>query len=382
MFKKLIALLLVFILAIFPCQISTAAVDANMNAQMENVYTRALAMYRQNTGDSSFHGNCGVCISYILSVLGIDDYLGGFRGNQWFYAYPEGMTLGKYTVVKFAGADCLEQISKQYGTVSNLVVSYTHQTHYTNENPGAGHALFINHMEDGKLYFTESYGMYGVPEGKAHVMSIEEFRSLYEGWYGNAIGAIWFSDSVAPTTTEAPTTEAPTTEAATAEATNPVDSPSNLLIQNVSSPVTEIEKQANPFPNSFPYQVDEENHFISQIPEKTNAKQIRSFFVETPVLFLSSDGKGMNENTAIGTGDMLRFTQTGDQYIFCVSGDVNGDGRTISADARLVLREVAHLSEKPFAAEALFAADMDQNGKLTSADARLILRQAAGLAKI
>ena len=60
-----------------------------------------------------------------------------------------------------------------------------------------------------------------------------------------------------------------------------------------------------------------------------------------------------------------------------VLGDVNGDGRITSADARLALR--AAVSLETLDAVKLLAADANGDGKVTSADARLILRVAVGL---
>ncbi len=60
-----------------------------------------------------------------------------------------------------------------------------------------------------------------------------------------------------------------------------------------------------------------------------------------------------------------------------VLGDVNGDGRITSADARLALR--AAVSLETLDAVKLLSADANSDGKVTSADARLILRVAIGL---
>ena len=59
-------------------------------------------------------------------------------------------------------------------------------------------------------------------------------------------------------------------------------------------------------------------------------------------------------------------------------GDVNGDSRVTSADARLVLRVSVQLETLSDDA-ALAAADYNGDGHITSADARLILRAAVGL---
>lgn len=58
-------------------------------------------------------------------------------------------------------------------------------------------------------------------------------------------------------------------------------------------------------------------------------------------------------------------------------GDLDGDGKVTSADARLALRYATGLE---LAKEnALALGDMDKDGKITSADARIILRKATGL---
>lgn len=58
-------------------------------------------------------------------------------------------------------------------------------------------------------------------------------------------------------------------------------------------------------------------------------------------------------------------------------GDITGDGKVLSGDARQALRAAVHLTT--LAGKTFFAADADRNGKITSADARLILRASVGL---
>ena len=60
-----------------------------------------------------------------------------------------------------------------------------------------------------------------------------------------------------------------------------------------------------------------------------------------------------------------------------VPGDVDGDGKATSADARLALRASVNLEKLD--AAALDAADVDRDGKVTSADARVILRVSVNL---
>lgn len=63
-----------------------------------------------------------------------------------------------------------------------------------------------------------------------------------------------------------------------------------------------------------------------------------------------------------------------------VPGDIDGDSKATSADARLALRASVGLEQ--FSAAQKTSADVDFDGKITSADARLILRASVGLEKL
>ncbi|MBQ6067636.1 MAG: chitobiase/beta-hexosaminidase C-terminal domain-containing protein [Clostridia bacterium] len=60
-------------------------------------------------------------------------------------------------------------------------------------------------------------------------------------------------------------------------------------------------------------------------------------------------------------------------------GDVDGDGKISSADARLALRRSVKLEDYPEGSAQYLACDVDFDGKVTSGDARLILRASVGL---
>lgn len=64
------------------------------------------------------------------------------------------------------------------------------------------------------------------------------------------------------------------------------------------------------------------------------------------------------------------------------AGDVDGDGKVSSADARLALRASVGLEKYAKGSAQFKAADADKDGKITSADARLILRASVGLEKL
>ena len=61
-------------------------------------------------------------------------------------------------------------------------------------------------------------------------------------------------------------------------------------------------------------------------------------------------------------------------------GDVDGDGKVSSADARLALRASVKLQPLESTSLAFVAADMDASGEIEPADARTILRISVGLA--
>lgn len=115
---------------------------------------------------------------------------------------------------------------------------------------------------------------------------------------------------------------------------------------------------------------------------------------------LFRDGK-IFRSGVYGKGDSATFclTSTGTYAVFCsvtdsanrvvsafssnivvidsMLGDVNGDGRITSVDARMVLRYTAGLDK--IADAYLAAADVNKDGKVNAADARIILRCSANI---
>ncbi|MBR5428779.1 MAG: hypothetical protein IK118_10555, partial [Clostridia bacterium] len=92
-----------------------------------------------------------------------------------------------------------------------------------------------------------------------------------------------------------------------------------------------------------------------------------------------ADGKALSGTDKIGTGATVT-DHDGKNLILIVPGDVNGEGKVNSSDARLALRASARIEtlEGPFFA----AADINGDGKLKSNDARAVLRIAAKLDSI
>lgn len=310
--------------------------------EAEAVYDTAAALYEENTGSQSFYGNCGTYISYTLCTLGLSDYLGGHNGNQWFDAYENGEAAGSCTAYTFAGSEAVEALLQD--DRSYVLISYTHQTGYTDENPGAGHAVFIYRIEDGIAYFTESYAMYGVPEGEAHAWEVERLLDTYQSWYGDPIGAVWFTDG------------------------EPAD---DLLDDAAPS-----EAPTQPSSAELPYTIDSDMTLLSAIPPQTTLETFTQSFSGQEFSITLPEPVEEPETTYIATGMRLMLTYGGEEYSLtaAVTGDLNGDGRETSSDARTALRIAIGIHDEPLTDCLLKAADCNGDDLVNTTDARDILR--------
>ena len=356
--KRVLILFLSFILAI-SCTISSAAnelvdLEATIPDQtaLENeyvlsakaLYDQALALYEEKTHCSSFYGNCGTFISYQLYVLGITDDLRGHNGNQWYDAYTPGETFGKFTALKYEGNQGIHTLFDSHESLSYVVISYPHQTGYTDENPGAGHAVFIYHTEDGLVYFTESYAMYGQEEGTVHLWELDRLLDTYQSWYGDPIGAVWFSDGTEqPSVSDQPPLH--------------FSDDSAEQTKTILTPAIAPETKAIDFLSSY-----------------ENSDQATAL--------LTADGRKIHENIYLGTGMVLCLQEkdgTEKQLLLAVKGDMDGNGLANTADARQVLRMAVGLDGEGINDLDIAAGDLSGDGMLTSTDARLLLRSAVHL---
>ena len=160
-------------------------------------------------GRESFHGFCGLATSYQLWKLGINESLEIHDGNKQFDAYSVmQMTSGGYTVQAYGAPEYTLQTALDAITASgkkdvkNLLVGFQ----WTNTEAGAtyGHACVVNAIEDGVVYFTESfdYAM-GYMEGQTITCTIDKFVEFFADWT-TFEGVIYFgekqySDSCAAT---------------------------------------------------------------------------------------------------------------------------------------------------------------------------------------
>ncbi len=192
MFKRILAVLLcVFMLAsVLPFgvladeQTDNEAEAARIRHEISRMYYRVLYA----TGRSSLHGFCGLMASYQLWLLGVNPYPIVYNGNDQYDAYEDmEYTLGGHRVKAYSGKEysleeALNTVSSN-GTqnVYNILVGFQ----WTNTEAGQfyGHALIINAIIDGVVYFSEGYASeFNLNPGMPCVATIEHFAASYDAW--------------------------------------------------------------------------------------------------------------------------------------------------------------------------------------------------------
>ena len=191
--KKICLLLLCAALLFGMLPLSVAAEDGNMDAfsLRDTVIEQARASYyhsRASAGKTSFHGKCGLMVAHQLYNLGITKRCPVFNGNDHYdhYASVKRTTGGYYTNAYSAGeydlyGALMEVTDQGIRDVQNILVGFQ----WTNTEAGGkyGHAMFINGIIGGTVYFVESFDCaLGGAEGTVISCSIKEFAKYYDRW--------------------------------------------------------------------------------------------------------------------------------------------------------------------------------------------------------
>lgn len=143
---------------------------------------------RATAGRSSFHGSCGLMVSHQLYNLGINKRCIIFDGNDQ-YDYYSGLetTTGGYYINTYPSEgytleEALLAVSDNgKRDVRNVLVGFQ----WTNTEAGYryGHAVLINGIVGGLVYFVESFdSALGGTEGSIISCSIKEFVKYYDKW--------------------------------------------------------------------------------------------------------------------------------------------------------------------------------------------------------
>lgn len=120
------------------------------------------------------------------------------------------------------------------------------------------------------------------------------------------------------------------------------------------------------------------------VPGDTVDSARAKFVCSDKLLFISPDGKSIGDgNSVLFSGEFICAADGNsvkDIGIICVFGDIDGNGRVTTADARAILR--CALSLDSLSVVQRFASDCNNDGKVSSKDARTVLRAALKLDSI
>ena len=186
--KRFMALLVSFVLLCCSLpMVGMAATQEEKDALIEATkesYTKS----QESANQEIFNGFCGRMTSHQLWNMGINPGLLTADGNKQYDLYSamkktnSGYYICSYSAQEYTLESALNAISHN-GTkdVYNILVGFE----WTNTEAGDiyGHAVVINGILDGKVYFVESfYTRLGGEEGNVVVCSIPEFVGIFEDW--------------------------------------------------------------------------------------------------------------------------------------------------------------------------------------------------------
>lgn len=166
------------------CLIQKTQGDEELLDQIRETYKQA----KKAAHVKSFRGYCGKYVNRQLVVLGINIKYIGCNGNRAFDVYKGktettgGFTVTAYPAKKYTLKQALTAIAEADPHARNILVGF--QKSPTKAGKKYGHVLFIHGIEDGMVYFSESFArtVDGVKykEGAPIVCSIDTFVGLYK----------------------------------------------------------------------------------------------------------------------------------------------------------------------------------------------------------
>lgn len=136
----------------------------------------------------SFKGKCGGYVSQQLVILGINTKRIGHNGNRAFDIYAKisettgGYRVSAYPAKQYTLKAALEAIEQADPHARNILVGFERGTSKAGRR--YGHVLFIHGIENGMVYFSDSYAQTvngrRYQEGEPIVCSIEVFVDRYQ----------------------------------------------------------------------------------------------------------------------------------------------------------------------------------------------------------
>ena len=131
--------------------------------------------------------------------------------------------------------------------------------------------------------------------------------------------------------------------------------------------------------NNDSIKVNSENDYAT-ISTGISADELTETIENDDFVFVDKNGAVLSGNALVGTGARIQLKNNDGfvtEYTVIVPTDIDGNGKTTAADARLALRASAKIDT----IDGIYAvaADVSNDGRVTAMDARTILRKAAGL---
>ena len=136
----------------------------------------------------SFRGKCGKYVNRQLVVLGINKKYIGCNGNRAYDVYAKksetsgGYKITAYAAKKYTLKAALEAIASEDPHARNILVGFQRGTSKAGKR--YGHVLFIHGIENGMVYFSDSFAQKvngkNCKEGEPIVCSIATFAKLYK----------------------------------------------------------------------------------------------------------------------------------------------------------------------------------------------------------
>lgn len=158
--------------------------DEKLSEQIRSTYKKAKKASRVK----SFKGKCGKYVNRQLVLLGINKSYIGCNGNKAYDIYAKksetsgGYKITAYSAKKYTLKAALEAIAKENPHARNILVGFQRGTSKAGKK--YGHVLFIHGIEDGMVYFSDSYAQTvegkRYKEGEPIVCSISTFAGLYK----------------------------------------------------------------------------------------------------------------------------------------------------------------------------------------------------------
>ncbi len=169
--------------------------DETLLSQIADTYKRV----KKKARVKSFKGKCGRYVNLQLVALGINEKYIGCNGNREYDVYCRmeqssgGFSIRAYGAKKYTLEQALLAIENEDPHARNILIGFQKGTSKAGKR--YGHTLFIHGIEDGMVYFSDSFSQtvddIRYKEGEPIFCTIERFCALYQKY--RLDGVIWFT---------------------------------------------------------------------------------------------------------------------------------------------------------------------------------------------